>query len=90
MLVSNVWLRRTEAAPGQVIAFPRDVSWRMLQVPLIDSGAAGACPSSPRGANLSRVAAPRRQRDAAHDDSVAHGVTELTYALFLLDEPAAS
>jgi hypothetical protein len=88
----KIWLRRTEAAPGQVIAFHRDVSRRTLQVPLnnpdeYDGGrlvfatATGELLATPRTAGSATL----------HDCSVVHGVTELTrgtrYALFLLDEP---
>ena len=92
--VSKVWLRRTEAAAGQVIAFHRDVSRRTLQVPLngpgeFDGGrlvfatAAGELLVPPRAGGSCTV----------HDSSVVHGVTELTrgvrYALFLLHDDAA-
>jgi hypothetical protein len=88
----KVWLRRTEAAPGQVVAFHRDVSRRTLQVPLSD-------PAEYDGGRLvfatatgDLLATPRTAGSATlHDCSVVHGVTELTrgtrYALFLLDEP---
>jgi hypothetical protein len=88
----KVWLRRTEAASDQVIAFHRDVSRRTLQVPLND-------PAEYDGGRLvfatatgELLATPRTAGSATlHDCSVVHGVTELTrgmrYALFLLDEP---
>ena len=91
----KVWLRRTEAAPGQVIAFHRDVSRRTLQVPLNN-------PAEYDGGRLvfasaagELLATPRRAGSATlHDSSVVHGVTELTrgvrYALFLLNEPASA
>ncbi len=93
--MSKIWLRRTEAAPGHVIAFHRDVSLRTLQVPLND-------PAENEGGRLvlasapgKLLATPRVAGSATlHDNSVVHGVTELTrgvrYALCLLDEPAAS
>ena len=87
----KIWLRRTEAAAGQVIPWHRDVSLRTLQVPLnepaeYDGGrlvfacASGELLSPPRVAGSATL----------HDNSVIHGVTELPrgtrYALFLLDE----
>ena len=92
--VSKVWLRRTEAAAGQMIAFHRDVSRRTLQVPLnepdefeggrlVFATAAGELLVPPRAGGSCTV----------HDSSVVHGVTELTrgvrYALFLLHDDAA-
>ncbi len=92
--ISKVRLRRTEAAPGQVIAFHRDVSRRTLQVPLNE-------PGEYEGGRLvfataaGELLVPTRVGGSCtvHDSAVVHGVTELTrgvrYALFLLHDDAA-
>jgi hypothetical protein len=85
---SEIWLRRTEAAAGRVIAFHLDVSRKTLRVPLNDPAEYDGGVLLFALATGELLAAPRTAGSATlHDCSIAHGVSELTrgtrYALCL-------